>query len=204
MKKRVNLIPAISLAVALLALQPVAASAANRGQHAEGQHPSVVGTIHGQGRSEMTDLVAAGMKGRDCGPAIVAAQHCAVSTFGIDVTLYSDGTAKGKLNCVDIVGDPPGYPGKIFGDVTNWSRDVNIGAVTLIVPHGKLIDIKGSPEFEPQAVPFSVTIQHFGGAGVGHWTLDGPNGTGGTITFCFELLTSGRIVGKGEIFRDEG
>jgi hypothetical protein len=48
-----------------------------------------------------------------------------------------------------------------------------------------------------------VTIQHFGGKGVGHWTLNLPGNpspfNGGPI--CQERLTSGHIFGKGEVFR---
>jgi hypothetical protein len=51
----------------------------------------------------------------------------------------------------------------------------------------------------PQALgvlAFTVTIQTFGGAGVGQWTLDFPSFpspfNGGPI--CQELLTSGQIV----------
>ncbi len=41
----------------------------------------------------------------------------------------------------------------------------------------------------PQAVAFTVKIQQFGGARVGHWTLEA-----GGLLFCVELLTSGQIV----------
>jgi hypothetical protein len=50
------------------------------------------------------------------------------------------------------------------------------------------------PGLEPSNLPFKVTIQRFGGAGVGHWTLAIPDGAGGWFTVCFETLTSGQIV----------
>jgi hypothetical protein len=164
--------------VALLASQPVAASAAT----------SMVGTIHGGGSANMTDLRLLPGQTR-------------VSTFGIKVKLFSDGSARGDLNCVDVVGDPPGYPGKIFGDITSWSQNED-GAVSLIVTNGMLIP--GGPPFSGgHVIPvgsFTVTIQHFGGAGVGHWTLDLPGHpspfNGGPI--CQERLTNGHIVGNGD------
>src|SRR2546425_9165702 len=51
---------------------------------------------------------------------------------------------------------------------------------------GKLIRFPGG---HPVPVSFTVKIQQFGGAGVGHWTLE----VGGRL-FCIELLTSGQIV----------
>jgi hypothetical protein len=41
----------------------------------------------------------------------------------------------------------------------------------------------------PPAVSFSVTILHFGGAGVGQWTLSVFGGTA-----CFGTLLSGQVV----------
>src|SRR2546428_3836565 len=99
MKKIVNFIPAISLTVAMLASHPVGASAA----------VTVAGTINGGGTAIMTDVVAAGVKG--------------VSSFGVHATLFSDGSASGHFDCVDHMGDPPGDPGNIFGDITSWSKD---------------------------------------------------------------------------------
>jgi hypothetical protein len=125
----------------------------------------------------MTDVVAAGFKG--------------VSSFGFEATLYSDGSAKGHFDCVDHQGDAPGYPGNIFGDITSWSQNAD-GSVSLYVANGKIVAIPGGPA---GTTPFTVTIQTFGGAGVGHWTLDGPGFSspfnGGPI--CQELLTSGQI-----------
>lgn len=200
MKKLLTLIPAISLAVALIAAHPVAA-AANGASH---DKPEVVGTIHGRGVSNMMDLVAAGYKGGKCDPVNAAANRCTVSTFSIDVKLFSDHSARGKFDCVDIVGDPLGYPGDIFGDITSWSWDAD-GSVKLSIPNGTVVSIPGGDQFPAMALSFTVTIQHFGGAGVGHWTLDIPGAenasrfNGGPI--CQELLSRGHIVGKGEVFR---
>jgi hypothetical protein len=128
----------------------------------------------------MTDVVAAGFKG--------------VSSFGFEATLFSDGSATGHFDCVDHMGDPAGYPGNIFGDITSWSQDA-LG-LHLYVTKGKLVG-HGSPIVRG-GLAFTVTIQSFGGAGVGHWTLEGPGPgfispfNGGPI--CQELLTSGQIV----------
>jgi hypothetical protein len=104
------------------------------------------------------------------------------TSFGIHATLYSDGTAKGHLNCIDQMGST--LPGNIFGEVTSWGENLD-GSITLNVV-GKFVGIPGG---HPQDVSFSVTILHFGGAGVGQWTLS----IGGD-TFCFETLRSGQIV----------
>ena len=168
MRRLAYLTAAISMAAAMLLAHPVAAST-----------PSVVETINGGGTANMTDVVAAGFKG--------------VSSFGFQATLFSDGSARGHFDCVDHVGDAPGYPGNIFGDFTSWSRDTH-GLVVLAVT-GNLVNIPGG---HPIPVSFTVTIQSFGGAGVGHWTLDFPGFpspfNGGPI--CQELLTSGQIVDR--------
>jgi hypothetical protein len=164
MKKLGYLIPAISLALVMLAAHPVVAST-----------PSVVETVNGGGTAIMTDLPP-GM---------------GVSSFGFQATLFSDGSAKGHFDCVDHMGDVPGYPGNIFGDITSWSLNAD-GFVTLHVT-GKFVAIPGG---HPGPASFTVTIQSFGGAGVGHWTLDVPGNpspfNGGPI--CQELLTSGQLV----------
>jgi hypothetical protein len=163
MRKLANLVAAITLAFAMLGFQAVTADAA-----------TIVGTIDGGGTSIMTD----GM-----GP----------STFSIHATLFSDGTARGHITCVDRVGAAPGYPGNVFGAVTSWSRNAD-GTISLHVTDGKFVSF-GSGLVLPGGLPFTVTIQRYGGAGVGHWTLDVPgfaSPNGGPI--CQELLTSGRIV----------
>jgi len=172
MKRLAYLIPAISLAVAMLAAHSASAAVSA---------PSVVGTIHGGGTANMTDLVAAGFKG--------------VSSFGFEATLFSDGSARGQFDCVDHMGDVPGYPGNVFGDITGWSRDVNTGLISLHVSDASLVGTHGGTVVHG-GLAFTVTIQHFGGAGVGHWTLDFPGVVspfnGGPI--CQELLSSGQIV----------
>src|SRR2546428_12775825 len=130
---------------------------------------SVVATINGGGTAIMdpsrSDFGLAG-----------------TTSFGIHATLYSDGTAKGHINCVDQVGST--FPGNIFGEVTSWERSLD-GSIILNVV-GKLVAFPGG---HPQDVSFTVTIQQFGGAGVGHWTL-----SIGGFTFCVETLRSGQIV----------
>jgi hypothetical protein len=132
-------------------------------------HPgpaTVVATINGGGTAEMQPPLAAGN-----------------SSFGMGVTLLSDGSATGHFDCVDHHGDLPGFPGNVFGEVTSWSME---GTVIVLNVTGKLVAFPGG---HPVDVAFTVKIQQFGGAGVGHWTLE----VGGFI-FCYELLTSGQIV----------
>jgi len=105
------------------------------------------------------------------------------TAFGIHATLYEGGTAKGHINCVDQAGST--FPGNIFGEVTGWEGSLDGGPITLNVV-GKLVNFPGG---HPVDVEFTVTIQQFGGAGVGHWTL-----SVGGFTFCVETLSSGQIV----------
>jgi len=134
---------------------------------------SVVATINGGGTAIMD-------------PSKSIFGLAGTTSFGIHATLYSDGTAtataKGHINCVDQVGSTA--PGNIFGKVTSWEGSLD-GSITLNVV-GKLVNFPGG---HPQDVAFSVTILHFGGAGVGQWTL---SAFGGTV--CFETLRSGQIV----------
>jgi len=157
----VKLIAAIALALAVLASQSVVANAA-----------TVVGTINGGGMSIMTDGMG-------------------VSSFAVHATLFSDGTASGRIDCVDHVGDAPGYPGNIYGTITHWARTGD-GSIALYVADGRLIGIPGGPVVTG-GLPFVVAIQSFGGAGVGHWTLDVP-ALGTPTPICVELLTSGQIA----------
>jgi hypothetical protein len=130
---------------------------------------SVVATINGGGTAIMDPTRS------DFGLA-------GTTSFGIHATLYSDGTAKGHVNCVDQIGST--FPGNIFGEVTSWEGSLD-GSITLNVV-GKLVAFPGG---HPQDVSFTVTIQRFGGAGVGQWTLSlGP------ATACFETLLTGQIV----------
>jgi hypothetical protein len=105
------------------------------------------------------------------------------TAFGIHATLYVGGTAKGHINCVDQAGST--FPGNIFGEVTGWEGSLDGGPITLNVV-GKLVNFPGG---HPVDVEFTVTIQQFGGAGVGHWTL-----SVGGFTFCVETLLTGQIV----------
>jgi hypothetical protein len=201
MKKLLKLLPAISLVAAMLALYPVSAAAKGGSEN----KPEMVGSIEGRGAANMMDMVAAGLKGGSCDPVSAAARRCTGSTFSINVKLFSDHSARGKFDCVDIAGDPVGYPGDVFGDVSSWSQTAEGGPVTLYITDGTLVAIPGGDPFPTaKGLSFSVTIQQFGGAGVGHWTLDVP-GAGNASPFnggpiCQELLSRGRIVGKGEIF----
>jgi hypothetical protein len=130
---------------------------------------SVVATINGGGTAIMDpDRSDFGLAG--------------TTSFGIHATLYSDGTAQGHINCVDQFGST--FPGNIFGEVTSWEGNLD-GTITLNVV-GKLVAFPGG---HPQDVSFAVTILHFGGAGVGQWTL-----SLGADTACFETLLSGQIV----------
>ncbi len=174
MKKLLTLLPAISLAVAMLAASQVSAAASDRAEHG----PELVGTINGQGAAIM------GPPGIGVGP----------STFDVHVQLFSDGSARGRVYCVDLAGDPTGS-GIIFGQATSWTQDAT-GAVTLIVPTGTFTTLAGVPV--PPSRYFTMTIQQFGGAGVGHWSM---NFNHKPFPFCWELVTKGHIVGKGEIFR---
>jgi len=165
MRTLVTFIAAISLSLAMLAMQPNTASAA----------VSVVGTINGGGTALMTSGPTAGGK--------------SISSFGIHATLFSDGSAQGHFDCVDQMGDTA--PGNVFGAITSWSKDAT-GVITLHITDGKFVAIPGGLAV-PGGLPFSVTIQSFGGAGEGHWTLNvgaNPNPT------CIELLISGQIVAR--------
>ncbi len=88
------------------------------------------------------------------------------------------GTGRGRS------GDAPGFPGNIFGEVVSWSGDLS-GEITLNV-EGKFVPIPGG---HPTPAAFTVKIQQFGGAGVGHWTLESDG-----VVFCIETLKSGQIV----------
>jgi hypothetical protein len=130
---------------------------------------SVVATINGGGTAIMD-------------PSKSVFSLAGTTSFGIHATLYSDGTATGHINCVDQVGSTA--PGNIFGKVTSWEGSLD-GSITLNVV-GKFV---GFPGGHPQDVSFAVTILHFGGSGVGQWTL-----SLGADTACFETLLSGQIV----------
>ncbi len=155
-----HLISALSVAALLVGGQVGTASAAA---------PHVVGIINGGGTATMAEVFGIPSPG--------------TSAFALNVKLMSDGSASGHFDCVDQHGDATGFPGNIFGEVVSWSQDS--GVVTLNVV-GKFLPIPGG---HPVAVTFTVKIQQFGGAGVGHWTLI----FGGDVV-CIETLDSGQIV----------
>ena len=132
--------------------------------------PQVMATVQGGGTSTMAEVFGIPNPGS--------------SVFGFNARLMSDGTATGHIMCLDQHGDAPGFPGNIFGEVVSWSGDLD-GEITLNVV-GKFLPIPGG---HPVATEFTVKIQQFGGAGVGHWTLE----VGGVV-FCIETLDSGQIV----------
>ena len=174
MKKfRVVLVPLVVPLVLLAAAAVFVASPAGAANAV-----TVVARVNGGGTAVMTDL-----------PPGMAA-----SSFGFEATLFSDGSARGHFDCVDHMGDVPGYPGNIFGEITSWSQNAD-GTVNLQVTDGKLVVFPGGLVV-PSGLPFTVTIQSPGGAGVGHWTLDVPGQpspfNGGPI--CQELMVSGQIV----------
>lgn len=132
--------------------------------------PQVVASINGGGTSTMAEVFGIPNPG--------------TSVFGFNVRLMSDGTATGHIDCLDQNGDAPGFPGNIFGEVVSWSGDLG-GEITLNVV-GKFVPIPGG---HPTPAAFTVKIQQFGGAGVGHWTLESDG-----VVFCIETLDSGQIV----------
>jgi hypothetical protein len=133
--------------------------------------PNVVATINGGGTSTMAEVFGVPNPGS--------------SVFGFTVKLMADGSATGHIMCIDQHGDAPGFPGVIFGDVVSWSGDLD-GEITLNVAGGKFLPIPGG---HPVETGFIVKIQQFGGAGVGHWTLEVDG-----MIFCIETLDSGQIV----------
>ena len=133
--------------------------------------PNVVATINGGGTSTMAEVFGIPNPGS--------------SVFGFTVKLMADGSATGHIMCIDQHGDAPGFPGVIFGDVVSWSGDLD-GEITLNVAGGKFLPIPGG---HPVETGFIVKIQQFGGAGVGHWTLEVDG-----MIFCIETLDSGQIV----------
>ena len=135
---------------------------------------TVVARINGGGTAEMQP------------PGLGAGR----TAFGMEVTLLADGSATGHVDCVDQHGD--NLPGNIFGEVTSWRME---GEVVVLNVTGKLVRFPrpGVTGGHPVPVSFTLKIQQFGGAGVGHWTLE----VGGRL-FCVELLTSGQIVYRPE------
>ena len=132
-----------------------------------GKPAAIVATVSGGGTANMDDGE---------GPSL----------FGMNAQLLSDGSARGYFECVDQMGDA--FPGNFFGQVTSWASNGNgeytfsgVGRVVSFPPYFFIAD----------GLPFTVTVQSFGGPGVGHWTLDVPD-FGGVV--CFETVTSGQIA----------
>lgn len=151
-----RLIGSLAVVAVLVGILAGPASAASQGR-------TVVARISGGGTAEMQ---AGGI-----------AQG--ITHWGAGVTLYSDGSASGHIDCVDQHGGTD--PGNIFGEVTSWRLE---GSTVVLNVVGKFVGHGG----HPAAVEFTVKIQAFGGAGVGRWTLEvGP------FLFCVEVVTSGQI-----------
>ena len=120
------------------------------------------------------------------------------------ITLYSDGSAKGTFYCVDLPDSSPTLPGIVWGAVTSWTLDD--GLISLHVPASLGLSWTapwhwGPHHKFPPVTPsdgglWRIQIQRFGGAGVGHWTLDVPDGNGGWLSFCVEQVTGGKIALK--------
>ena len=103
------------------------------------------------------------------------------------IRLLSDGSATGHFTCIDVLGDWPGFPGDINGEVTSWSMEgtvVVLNVVGTVTP----FNADGS-RGTTRPVSFVVKVQQFGGAGVSRWTLQV-----GDFIFCYELVTSGRLI----------
>ncbi len=149
-------------------------------QPADAKSRTLVATIHGAGGAVM-----------DAGAPILRGG----TTYSIDARLYSDGTASGFFDCVDVAGST--FPGDFRGPITSWKK---VGGKITLSGTGKLFDLHGDPfpDTGMTSFEYTVTIQKFGGAGKGHWTLAVPffaaAGFGDPI--CSELLTSGRLVIK--------
>ena len=151
------------------------AAMATSGQPAAAHERRLVAVIHGAGLSTMDTM------GNFRGP----------TAFTIHARLYSDGSATGWIYCADLKGsinpaDGSSVEGVVAGPVTRWTR-----------VHGKIaligtLTIVGDPSHTVFAS--TVTIQKFGGAGKGHWTMSIPafEAPGGPPT-CSEAITSGRL-----------
>ncbi len=141
-------------------------------QHVSASSVHLVATINGSGRAVMDD----------------GAPLLGTTTYFIHARLYSDGTAIGRFDCVDLVGSTA--EGDFFGPITSWKMVK--GQITLS-GSGQLRMLNGDlfAGIGTTAFPYTLAVQRFGGKGVGHWTLD-VLAFGGVI--CSELLTSGRLV----------
>lgn len=168
--------PGVLPAAAIPAPHPVGAA----DREGNRRHVTVVATIKGRGKADMVDPIAAGKT---------------VFSFS-GVKLLSDGSAKGDVICEDtFLGATPlgrelGYPGIVSAKMTSWSKE---GTVIVLKMIGTVVPLLAPDGHRgtPQPVALTVKIYKFGGAGVSYWTMeDTPSG----FIFCYELLTSGRIV----------
>ena len=169
--KRWTMLFALVMATGIFSISPVVAQAA--------QGPAVYATINGGGTAEMQ------------GPILLG-----ITSWGGHITLYSDGTASGVIHCIDQHGGTS--PGNVWGQVTSWFIDGN-GDVSLVVASGHIVFFGGGGRQDSGT--FIVRVQTFGGAGVGHWTLDvpvvvvpDPHNPADWLTVCVEILRSGQIV----------
>src|SRR5205814_8466086 len=119
-------------------------------QHASADSVHLVATINGSGRAVMD--AASPLQG--------------TTTYFIHARLYSDGTAIGRFDCVDLAGSPA--EGDFFGPITSWKM-VN-GEITFSGP-GQLRTLAG--DLQPGSVPSTVGIQAFRGSVVILWCFDG-------------------------------
>jgi hypothetical protein len=187
-----RLLSAFSIAAILIAVMtsPAGATAPKAARGVSAPHPghvTVVAKILGAGTAVMTDVGGTSLWWENKG----------------GITLYSDGSAKGTFYCVDLPDSPPGYPGIIWGDATSWTLDN--GLISLHVPSSTYVPWAEPWDWSHHAIPpgprldggpWRIQVQKFGGAGVGHWTLDVPDGNGGWITICLEQVTGGKIALK--------
>ena len=146
---------------------------------AAAKSPAVYATINGGGTAMME------------GPVLLG-----ITSWGAGITLYADGTASGIIHCIDLHGGTA--PGNVWGEVTSWFIDGN-GDLSLVVASGHIVFFGDGGRQDSGT--FIVRVQTFGGAGVGHWTLDvpvvavpDPQNPADWFTVCVELLTSGQIA----------
>jgi hypothetical protein len=147
-----------------------------------GLPPAAILAPHSGPATAMATINGGGTADMEVPPGFLAGR----TVFGMGIKLLSDGSATGEIHCIDLMGSDA--PGNVFGKVTRWSKDAETGLVTLTVESGKLVTLPDRQPPQPSGA-FTVTIQTFGGAGVGHWTLEQDG-----LVLCSEILTSGQIV----------
>jgi hypothetical protein len=185
MRRLVSALSAAAVFIAVIAVPASAASPRVAGaiQASHQGHVTAVAKITGSGQAIMTDNGGTTLWWENDG----------------GITLYSDGSAKGRFFCVDL--SPPALRGIVWGAVTSWNLDG--GFINLYVPSSMVSTWPiGTPEVFP--VPWRIQIQRFGGAEVGRWTLDVPDGKGGWVSFCLEKVTGGAIVFRQLDWKGEG